>query len=124
MGFAAIAEELTGRANGLVDLAGRGEAEALPPPRLHGAFDPLLLGWASRDALVGEHRVVTTNGLFRPFALVDGRVVATWGVRGSTVRLTLLEHVAEAAVEALIEDAADVRRFLGLAEGTTDVTRS
>src|SRR5205823_10508347 len=60
---------------------------ALPPPRLLGAFDPLLLGWASREPIVGPHRrIVTVNGLFRPFALADGRAVATWTVaRGQVV---------------------------------------
>jgi hypothetical protein len=38
-------------------------AAALPPPRLLGAFDPLLLGWASRDPIVGPHRrIVTSTG--------------------------------------------------------------
>ena len=47
----------------------------LPKPRLLGPFDPLLLGWVSRDSFVGTHQgVVTNNGLFRACALVTGRV--------------------------------------------------
>ena len=60
----------------------------LPPPRLLGAFDPLLLGWASRDPVIGPHRhIVTDNGLFRPFALAGGRAVATWTIAGGQVVL-------------------------------------
>ena len=51
----------------------------LPPPRLLGAFDPVLLGWTSREDILGPHtELVTVNGLFRPFAMVEGRAVATW----------------------------------------------
>ena len=39
-------------------------------------FDPLLLGWTSREEVVGPHRMlVTINGIFKPFALVAGRAV-------------------------------------------------
>src|ERR1700733_13287721 len=69
-GLGAIASERVGRGDGLVDLARRPRAEPIPPPRLLGAFDPLLLGWVSREDVVGPHRMlVTTNGIFRPFAL-------------------------------------------------------
>jgi hypothetical protein len=67
-GLAAIAKELVEREDGLVQLAKRSAAEPLPPPRLLGAFDPLLLGWTSREEVVGPHRMlVTRNGIFRPF---------------------------------------------------------
>src|SRR6201999_2277629 len=71
--------------------AGAGPAgpAALPPPRLLGAFDPLLLGWASRDPVVGPYQqIVTVNGLFRPFALAGGRAVATWTITRGQVVLT------------------------------------
>ncbi len=103
----------------LVDLADRGPVAGVPPPRLLGPFDPLLLGWASRQPFTGKHTtVVTTNGIFRPFALVDGRVVATWGLSGGTLRIRLLEPVADAALDALHHEAAAVLRYLGLPERT------
>ena len=77
------------RADGLAELPVNPQraAAALPPPLLLGAFDPLLLGWASRHPILGLHRpIVTINGLFRPFALVDGRAAATWTItRGQVV---------------------------------------
>ena len=90
-------------------------AAPFPPPLLLGAFDPLLLGWASREPVVGSHAgVVTNNGLFRPVALVKGRAVATWGLAGGVVTLRPLETIGASVQRKLAEDAADVVRFLGL----------
>jgi Winged helix DNA-binding domain len=104
------------RADGLAELPTNPQraAAGLPPPRLLGAFDPLLLGWASRDPVVGPHRrIVTAGGLFRPFALADGRAVATWNItRGQVVLAPFAPLDAETEAE-LDTDAADVTRFLG-----------
>jgi hypothetical protein len=113
-GLAAIAGQLAERADGLVDLAGQRREAGVPPPRLLGAFDPLLHGWVSREPVLGPHTgIVTVNGLFRPFALVGGRAVATWGLAGGEVSLNWLADVPAAARAALAADEADVRRFLG-----------
>jgi hypothetical protein len=113
-GLAAIAGELEQRPDGLVDLAKRAPAEALPPPRLLGAYDPLLLGWTSREEVVGPHRIlVTNNGLFRPFALVEGRAVGRWGLSGGKVTIEHLEEVGRSEAEALDEEAQRVLAFLG-----------
>jgi hypothetical protein len=112
-GLGAIASELVEREDGLVDLAKRPPAERLPAPRLLGAFDPLLLGWTSRDEVVGPHKLlVTTNGIFRPFALVDGRAVATWRYAKGKVTIEPLGKVTKEAIAALEADAAAVERFL------------
>ncbi len=114
-GLAAIASELSERDDGLVDLAKRAPVEPLPPPRLLGAFDPLLLGWTSRDEIVGPHKLlVTVNGIFRPFALVDGRAVATWSLAGGKVTIEHLGKVTKTAAAALEADAAEVLRFMSL----------
>jgi hypothetical protein len=111
--FGGIAAEIITRPDGLSDLAHRRRAPAFPKPRLLGPFDPLLHGWVSREPFIGPHRgIVTTNGLFRPFALVDGRAVATWGLSGSTLTVKPLEPLQPAVVKALRADAADVLRFL------------
>lgn len=99
--------------DGSVDVARRGPVPPLPPPRLLGAFDPLLTGWRSREPIVGEHRsLVTSNGVFRPFALVGGRAVATWTIVRGRVSLTPLEQVSAHNLAALEDDAVDVLRFL------------
>jgi hypothetical protein len=114
-GLAAIAGQLAQREDGLVDLAAERRGAELPAPRLLGPFDPLLHGWVSREPILGPHRgIVTVNGLFRPFALVSGRAVATWGLAAGTVTMGWLQEVPAAAREALAADEADVRRFLGL----------
>jgi hypothetical protein len=114
-GLAAIAAELVEREDGLVDLAEREPAEPHPAPRLLGAFDPLLLGWTSREEVVGPHKMlVTMNGIFRPFALVDGRAVATWRYAGGKVTIEHLGKVTKKAAAALELDAAAVEEFLAV----------
>jgi hypothetical protein len=103
------------RADGLAELpyAPQRAAAGLPPPRLLGPFDPLLLGWASREAITGPHqRIVTVNGLFRPFALAGGRAVATWTIDGGQVALAPFAALDARTRAALDTDAADVTRFL------------
>ena len=113
-GLAAIASELEQREDGLVQLKGSPDPAPLPPPRLLGAFDPLLLGWSSREEVVGPHEVlVTTNGIFRPFALVDGRAVARWGLAGGKVRIEHLGEVRRRDAAALEKDAQRVLEYLG-----------
>ena len=112
-GLAAIAAELSERDDGLVDLAKRAPAAPLPEPMLLGAFDPLLLGWTSRADIIGPHQgLVTNNGIFRPFALVGGRAVATWRYQRGKVGLEPLEKLTKKAMKALDAEAADVERFL------------
>ncbi len=97
----------------LAQWAGIGLRDARPPLLL-GAFDPLLLGWSSRDPIVGPHRrVVTVNGLFRPFALAGGRAVATWNIARGQVVLAPFAPLDTQIQAALAADAADVTRFLG-----------
>jgi len=103
------------RADGLAELPGAPQraAAVLPPPRLLGAFDPLLLGWASRDPVTGPHKhIVTDNGLFRPFALAGGRAVATWTFAGGRVALKPFAPLDAETTAALDAEAADVTRFL------------
>ena len=57
---------------------------------------------------------VTTNGVFRPVALVGGRVVATWGLPGGRPTIAPLEPLSARVRRALSDDGADVLRFLGL----------
>jgi hypothetical protein len=112
-GLAAIASELRRRDDSLVDLAKRAPAAPLPPPRLLGPFDPLLLGWASREDIIGPHRLlVTNNGLFRPFALVGGRAVATWKLAGGRVTIEPLGRVTKKEAAALDADAEAVLAFM------------
>jgi hypothetical protein len=128
-GLAAIASELRERADGLLEPAtGRRAAVApLPPPRLLGPYDPLLLGWCSREEIVGQNKtLVTNNGLFRPFALVRGKAVASWRLAGGKVTLEPFRRLARADREALDAEAEAVLRYLAGtagAAGAQPVTR-
>jgi hypothetical protein len=114
LGLGEIQKEI---AEGRIGLTLSGSSLGLhgvPPPRLLGAFDPLLHGWGSRQLFLGDHRgVVTTNGIFRPIALVEGNVVATWRLTGYKLEIVPLEKINRNAHDALIADGADVVRFLG-----------
>jgi hypothetical protein len=113
-GLKAIAAELHEREDGLLEIAGRDTSAELPPPRLLGPFDPVLLGWVSREWLLDSHKaVITVNGLFRPFALVDARAVATWSMPAGKVVLDPFDRLTRRANAALRADALDVVRFLG-----------
>jgi hypothetical protein len=112
-GLTAIASELVEREDGLVDLRGRPPAAELPPPRLLGSYDPVLLGWRSRRPLLGAHEAaIVVGGLFRPFALVRGRAAATWSLRAGAVELAPFGRLDGPEAAALEADAADVVRFL------------
>ncbi len=112
-GLEAIAAQLEQRPDGLLDLAARPPAAPLPAPRLLGSFEPLLLGWVSREEVVGPHRLlVTNNGIFRPFALVDGRAVATWRLSGRELEIEHLGRVTKKAAAALEADAQAVLAYL------------
>jgi winged helix DNA-binding protein len=113
-GLAAISQQLIEREDGLLELKKTPPAAPLPPPRLLGAYDPVLLGWTSREEIVGPHKMlVTSNGIFRPFAMVEGRAVATWRLTGGKVTIEQLAEVKKKDAAALEADAARVLEFLG-----------
>jgi hypothetical protein len=134
-GLAEISSELKSRDDGLAELAradltgaelgaevadGAGLGSAgldddaiMPPPRLLGAFDPLLHGWVDRFPVLGLHRqVITVNGLFRPVVLVDGRAAGLWKLAGGRVHIESFAPLAEPVTAALRADGDDVVRFL------------
>lgn len=112
-GLKALGSELEEGKDGLVALAKRPPPEKIPPPRLLGAFDPVLLGWTSREKILGPHtNLVTRNGIFHPFAMVKGRAVAKWGMAGGKLTMDPLEPLPAKAAKALDRDAAEVARFL------------
>jgi len=124
-GLAAIAPGLADREDGRASLAprpgqaGPGEAPAVPDLRLLGAFDPLLLGWASRELFLAPGGpVITSNGLFRPFVLVQGRGAALWTITGGEVVTDSLGPLTAPEQAALAAEAADVERFLARPRGT------
>ncbi len=88
----------------------------MPAPRLLGAFEPLLLGWTSREAVLAEHAAkVVSGGIFRGFALAGGRAVALWRLRGGEVELEPFGELDPGVAGALARDAIAVREYLGLA---------
>jgi Winged helix DNA-binding domain len=115
-GLVAITSELEEGEAGLVRLKKHPALEEIPPPRLLGAFDPILLGWTSREDVLGPHTsLVTRNGIFHPFAMVKGRAVAKWGLAGGKLTLDPLQPLPVKVAKALDADADAVTRFLSAA---------
>lgn len=113
-GLDRISGHLVERDDGLAATADRSRHAALPPPRLLGAFDPSLLGWVSREPIIGKHAgIVTSNGVFRPFAMVAGRAAATWSLARGEVTMSPFGTISKANRLALDEDAGAVKAFLG-----------
>jgi Winged helix DNA-binding domain len=113
-GLVAIAKQLVERDDGLVELKDSPRPAPIPPPRLLGAYDPVLLGWTSREEIIGPHQIlVTNNGLFRPFAMVKGRAFATWRLAAGKVTIEHLGKVSRKDAAALQADAARVLEFVG-----------
>jgi hypothetical protein len=114
--FAAVADRtVPWGTDGLVSLADQPVTTDLPAPRLLGGFDPILHGCASRREFVDvEDWVVTSNGIFRPTALVDGRVVATWTMPKGGIELRPFARITGPTLRALEAEAADVARYLDL----------
>lgn len=113
-GLEAIAPELEELDGGMVDLRKRAAPAELPPPKLLGSFEPVLLGWISREPIYGDERSFATDPkLLDPLALVKGRAVAHWRLRDGEVELEPFAKLSKADGRALDEDAEAVVRFLG-----------
>jgi hypothetical protein len=117
-----IASELAQRSDGLVDLAVRQTSGRLAP-RLLASFDPLLVGWKTRDWTVAiEHhrRYLGRNGIVSAVAVAAGQAVGTWSARraGDELRVEVTPFaettIATDVRRALERDADDLRRFEGL----------
>ena len=122
-GFRAVTDELTERPDGRAELLRPSTGPRtttrprLPRPKLLGPFDPILHGWRSRSDIVGDHRgIVTTNGIFRPIALVGGVAVATWGLTAGALTVRPFRRLTAGETTALRREAADVFRYLGSAD--------
>ena len=112
-GLRSVGSELEEQPGGLVDLARRPAPTGRRHPKLLGGFDPLLHGWVDREPVLGDNQtIVTTNGIFRPFALVGGRAVATWSMPAGRVALAPFGHLGTQVLAALDHEARDVERFL------------
>jgi hypothetical protein len=119
-GLEALGGRLQTRGSGLVALDNAPPVAQLRGPTLLGAFEPLLMGWCSREPILGEHDArVVTGGIFRAFAFAPdddharGRPVATWKFARNTVEFTPLQRLDPALADELADDGNAVLRFLG-----------
>ncbi len=112
-GLTAISSRLAERADGLASLTGPADDHPVPSLRLLGAFDPLLLGWASREMFLAPGGpVISVNGLFRPFMLVQGKGTTVWRITRGKVVPGETGPLDTAQRSALTAEIADIERFL------------
>ena len=104
------------------------EPASAPVVRLLPHFDTYLLGYDGRDLAVAPpfgKRVLPGGGWLHPTVAVDGRVVAVWkGERAKGALAVTVEpfgRLGRAIRSGIAAEAADVARFLGLAEATVEV---
>jgi hypothetical protein len=74
------------------------------------AFDEFLIGYKDRLAsLPGDshHKAVSSNGIFRPIIVVNGRIIGTWkkSEKAATATLDFFER-PNSDIRALIDEAA------------------
>ena len=101
------------RADGLAELPGADDRAAAGAAAARPVRPPAArLDVARAGARRAHGDVVTSNGIFRPVALVRGRAVATWGLAGGQVQLRPFAPLDDADRAALDADAQDVVRYL------------
>jgi hypothetical protein len=119
-GLASLGDRRRERGSGLVELNDAARVAKPRGPMLLGAFEPVLMGWCSRERVLGEHdpRVVT-GGIFRAFAFAPvsdhpaGRAVATWKFSRDGVELSPFVPLDDKLRNALTRDGEELLRFLG-----------
>jgi hypothetical protein len=95
------------------------EPPPAPPARLLAAFDTALLGWRSRELLLGGQdgrRLLPGSGIVRATVLARGLIAGTWRMVGSARhREVEVEWFGRPAARSQLEaEARDVGRFLGV----------
>ena len=114
-GLQAIAQSLVPRPAGLVDLPRKLPA-SLPPMKLLGPFDPVLLGWCSREFVLGDAEgVVVGGGMIKAIVLIDGHAAGTWTMRSGRPHLHLWKEQTHATTAALEREASAVEAYLARA---------
>lgn len=101
--------------------AGEAKHKGLPAVYMLPAFDEYYLGYKDRSLLLdakSERQAVSSNGVFRPMIVIDGRVAGTWKrvVKREVVVINPqpFERLAEDQEQALLTAANLYGRFLGL----------
>jgi hypothetical protein len=112
-GLASISSALAERSDHFLALRARAAPAGPPPPRLLGAFEPLLLGWSGREEIVGEcWSKLAHGGMISAFALVDGRAAANWRINGRKIEISPFRPINTAAQALLDADAEAVLHYL------------
>jgi hypothetical protein len=112
-GLRLVGDRIVEHEGGLVALTRTSPAAV--PARLLPAFDPYLLGWRDRSAVVPDRyakRVHPGGGMLRAVATVDGMAAGTWSLRRERgVTIEPFAPLDPGAAAALDVDAGDVVRF-------------
>jgi hypothetical protein len=93
-------------------------APPAPPALLLAAFDPVMLGYRTREPLVAagdDRHILPGGGMLRPAVLIDGLAAGTWGLRTHSARRTVAIRWFGRPAESAELDAErlSVASFLG-----------
>jgi len=109
-----LGDARSGLAGANADRQAPREPAELPPPKLLGAFEPVLLGWVSRQEIYGDKRSFATDPrLLDPFAMVRGRAAGHWRLVDGEAVIEPFSTLSKGVTAALAREARDVKRFLG-----------
>jgi winged helix DNA-binding protein len=108
----------TEAAGELLALPGTFDAAApAPPALLLAAFDPIMLGYRTREPVVAagdDRHILSGGGMLHPAVLVDGLAVGIWGLTGQGDRRTVTIQWFRRPAESpeLRAERLSVERFL------------
>jgi hypothetical protein len=122
VGLSGIRPSLVVRGDGLLELEGTA-GDGAPRAALLDRWDPVLVGWHSRECLLALYpRVASPEAHYRPFAYLSAQAVALWSLREGDIELEkpfiALNHRQRRELGA---DAADLVRFLAPAVESPEV---
>jgi hypothetical protein len=111
-GLQAIASELVEREDGLIELEGTAPTSA-PRAVLLDRWDPVLVGWRSRDEMLALHpRLAEPAAHYQRFAYAGARAVGSWCLVGDAIAVEPFAPLPDTDASALAADASDLARFL------------
>ncbi len=83
-----------------------GAVPGIPKITYLTGFDPLLIGYRDRGAILPEEHkrsIITATGVIKPALMIDGRICGQWSIKAGIMQITLFERQPKNVQQELIE---------------------